>query len=325
MNLIVISLLVLGVTGLVAAVLLYLVAQKFKVEEDPLIDEVQAVLPGANCGGCGFAGCRALAEACCKATSLDGLACPVGGMTVMKQVGDILDMTPAITDPMVAVVRCNGTCEARLKTSSYDGVRHCDIIHSLYSGETGCRFGCLGCGDCVRACTFGAIHIDEITGMPVVDEDKCTACGQCVKTCPRNLIELRLKGSHGARMVVMCRNHDKGVLTRQVCANGCIGCGKCEKVCGAEAIVMKDNMAYIDFNKCVLCRDCERECPTGSIHAMNLPPLAGHTAAKTNVNTTGNTTTSDNKTFNPEIAARIKAMPTPKASSTYLLTMAQKK
>lgn len=272
MNLILISLAVLGITGLVAAVLLYFIAQKFKVEEDPRIDEVQDALPGANCGGCGFAGCRALAEACVKADSLEGLNCPVGGAPTMAKVGEILGMAAPQTEPKVAVIRCNGTCEARPKTSEYSGERRCDIIHSLYTGETGCRFGCLGCGDCVKACQFGALSIDPETGLPVVDEEKCTACGKCVQACPRHLIELRNKGPKGRRMVVLCRNEDKGAATRKDCKNGCIGCGKCAKECKFDAITIVNNVAYIDFEKCKLCRKCEAVCPVGAIHAINFPP-----------------------------------------------------
>lgn len=272
MELLTISLLVLGVTGLVAAVLLYFVAQKFKVEEDPRIDEVQEVLPGANCGGCGFAGCRAMAEACVKADSLDGLLCPVGGSDTMKKVGDILGMTAAEVAPKVAVVRCNGTCEVRPRTSQYDGTQSCQIEHALYVGTTACGYGCLGCGDCVKACPFGALSMDEQTGLPVVDEDKCTACGNCVKTCPRHIIELRNKGPKSRRMVVLCVNKDKGAPARKACLNACIGCGKCEKECNFEAITVANNLAYIDFEKCRLCRKCEAACPTGAIHAINFPP-----------------------------------------------------
>ena len=272
MNLILIALLVLGITGLVAALLLYLIAQKFKVEEDPRIDLVQEVLPGANCGGCGFAGCRALAEACVKATSLDGLLCPVGGAPTMEKVGAILGMEAVAADPKVAVVRCNGVCEARPRTSEYDGVRSCRIEHSLYVGETACPFGCLGCGDCVAACQFGALSMDPKTGLPVVDEEKCTACGKCVKACPRNIIELRKKGPKGRRVVVECVNKDKGAAARKACLNACIGCAKCQKECSFDAIVVENNVAYIDPEKCRLCRKCEAVCPTGAIHAVNFPP-----------------------------------------------------
>ncbi len=272
MKLILISLLVLGLTGLVAAVLLYLIAQKFRVEEDPRIDQVQEVLPGANCGGCGFAGCRALAEACVKADTLDGLLCPVGGAPTMEKVGAILGLAAVAADPKVAVVRCNGTCEARPRTSEYDGVKSCRIQHNLYVGETACPFGCLGCGDCVAACQFGALSMDPVTGLPVVDEEKCTACGKCVKACPRGIIELRKKGPKNRRVFVQCVNKDKGAIARKACMNACIGCGKCMKECNFEAITVENNVAYIDPEKCRLCRKCESVCPTGAIHAVNFPP-----------------------------------------------------
>ena len=271
MNLIVISLLVLGVTGLVAAVLLYFVAQKFKVEEDPRIDEVQDALPGANCGGCGYAGCRAFAEGCVKASSLDGLLCPVGGAPTMTKVGEILGMAVVAAEPKVAVVRCNGTCEARPRTSVYDGAKSCQIMHNCYVGETACPFGCLGCGDCVSACDFDAIHMNPATGLPEVDDEKCTSCGKCVKACPRNIIELRKKGPKSRRIVVMCVNKDKGAVARKACTNACIGCSKCQKVCEFDAITIENNLAYIDYNKCRLCRKCEDQCPTGAIHAVNFP------------------------------------------------------
>lgn len=272
MNVILIALLLLGGTGLLAAVILYFVAQKFKVEEDPRIDQVAEVLPGANCGGCGFAGCRAMAEACVKADTLEGLLCPVGGAATMQKVGDILGLAPVAADPMVAVVRCNGTCEARPRTSRYDGTKTCQILHGIYVGETGCAFGCLGCGDCVKACQFGALHLNEQTGLPEVDEDKCTACGACTKACPRHIIELRKKGIKGRRVFVSCVNKDKGAVARKACLNACIGCGKCQKECAFEAITVENNLAYIDFTKCRLCRKCESVCPTGAIHAVNFPP-----------------------------------------------------
>ena len=272
MNLIIIALIVLGATGLLSALLLYIVALKFKVEEDPRIDQVQDVLPGANCGGCGFAGCRALAEACCKADSLDGLLCPVGGAAVMKQVGDILGMATTESEPLVAVVRCNGTCTARPHTNTYDGTRSCKIMHSLYVGETGCAFGCLGCGDCVNACQFDAIHINKETGLPEVDEERCTSCGSCVKACPRHIIELRKKGPKSRRVWVDCVNRDKGAIARKNCQNACIGCGKCSKECPFEAITVENNVAYIDWRKCRLCRKCVAVCPTGAIHELNFPP-----------------------------------------------------
>lgn len=257
--------------GVVLAIVLYLVARKFKVEEDPRIDEVEAVMPGANCGGCGFAGCRAFAQSCVERGNLDEIFCPVGGNETMKKVAAVLGIEATAKAPMVAVVRCNGTCEHRPKVNEYDGIKSCRVEASLYKGETGCPYGCLGCGDCVTACSFGALSMDPATGLPVVDEDKCTSCGACVKACPKSIIELRNKGPRGMKVFVSCVNKDKGGVARKACEAACIGCGKCTKVCPHDAITVTDNLAYIDFTKCKLCKKCVEECPTGSIHALNFP------------------------------------------------------
>lgn len=274
MNFILIAVAVLGAIALVSAVVLYGVSKKFAVEEDPRIGKVQELLPGANCGGCGFAGCSAMADALVKGAdkgSLDGLNCPVGGQEVMGQVADLLGMAVAQTDPKVAVVRCGGTCELRPKVAQYDGLHTCAAMSMAGAGESACGFGCLGEGDCTRACQFDAIHIDPETGLPVVDEDKCTACGKCVEACPRHIIELRKKGPKGRRVYVGCMNKDKGAVARKACQAACIGCGKCEKVCAFGAITVENNLSYIDFNKCRLCTKCVDECPTGAIKKINFP------------------------------------------------------
>lgn len=263
------------------AVVLFLVAKKFQVVEDPLIDVVEATMPGANCGGCGFAGCRAFAEACVKSKSLDGKFCPVGGNAVMQKVAAHLGVAMEEKAPMVAVVRCNGTCANRVRTNEYDGSSSCRIMNTLYSGDTACRYGCLGCGDCEKACQFGAIRVNPETLIPEVDEDRCTACGACVKACPKGIIELRNKGPKNRRVFVSCMNQDKGGIARKACTAACIGCRKCEKTCPFGAITVENNLAYIDFNKCKLCRKCVAECPTGAIHAVNFPPKPAAPAAET--------------------------------------------
>ncbi len=271
MNTLIITILTLGVLGAVAALVLYFVAQKFKVFEDERIDLVEEVLPSANCGGCGFPGCRAFAEALVKADDISSLNCPVGGAPVMAQAAEILGKEITEADPLIAVVRCNGTCENRPKINKYDGAGTCAIAAATYGGDTGCSFGCLGEGDCVAACDFDAIHMDVTTGLPVVN-DKCVACGACVDACPKNIIELRKRGKKERRIFVSCVNEDKGAAAKKACSAACIGCSKCFKECPFDAITMKNNLAYIDHTKCKLCRKCVIVCPTQAIHEINFPP-----------------------------------------------------
>ena len=274
MNFILIALIVLGSIALVAAVVLYVCSKKFAVHEDPRLAQVTAILPGANCGGCGYPGCSGMAAALVKgadAGSLDGLFCPVGGSNVMGQVADLLGMAVSNTEPKVAVVRCNVTCELRPHIAEYNGLRTCTAMNACGAGETGCGYGCLGCGDCVKACAFGAITINPATGLAEVDEDKCTACGACVKACPRHIIELRKKGIKNRRVYVRCVNKDKGAVAMKACKAACIGCGKCEKECKFEAITITNNVSYIDPDKCRMCRKCVDVCPTHAIIAVNFP------------------------------------------------------
>jgi Na+-translocating ferredoxin:NAD+ oxidoreductase RNF subunit RnfB len=273
-NFIFIAVAVLGLIALISAVVLYVVSKRFAVEEDPRTGEVQEMLPGANCGGCGFAGCAALADALVKGAdkgSIDGLVCPVGGQAVMGQVADFLGMTPTKTEPKVAVVRCNGCPEFRAQTAVYDGLQTCAAVHLTGAGETGCGYGCLGCGDCVAACDFDAIHMNPETGLPEVDDDKCTSCGACVKACPRHIIELRKKGPKNRRVYVRCVNRDKGAAARKACQVACIACGKCEKVCPFAAITISNNLSYIDDDRCRLCTKCVDVCPTSAIVKVNFP------------------------------------------------------
>ncbi len=266
------SILMLTILGVVLAVILYVVAQKFKVEEDPRIDEVKALLPGANCGGCGYPGCRGLADALVKADDISAIFCPVGGNETMRKVAAILGKAVEDKDPQIAVVRCSGSPQNRTRVVEYNGISSCKFASTLYSGDTGCQFGCLGLGDCVAVCKFDAIYIDPVSLLPVIDEEKCTACGACVKACPKLLIELRKKGPKGKRIFVSCMNTDKGGVARKYCSVACIGCFKCVKVCPYEAITLENNLAYIDANKCKLCRKCVEECPTDSILEVNFPP-----------------------------------------------------
>lgn len=272
MSLIYVSLAILGGIGVLSSLILYIVAKRFNVEENPKIAEIEELLPGANCGGCGKNGCHDFATACAEAKSLEGLRCPSCNDEIMARIASIAGLAPAApAKPMVAVLHCNGTCENRPVKSEYDGPVSCHILNSLYIGARGCAYGCLGCGDCMLACNFGAMSLNPLTGIVEIDETKCVGCGACTKMCPRHLIELRARGPRGLRVYVACANKDKGALAMKECGVSCIGCGKCVKECVHEAITIKDNLAYIDYEKCKLCRKCESVCPREAIHAVNFP------------------------------------------------------
>lgn len=283
MSVILIAVIVLGLVGLISAVVLFVASKKFAVYEDPRIRQVGEVLPQANCGGCGYPGCSGFAAACVKASesgSLSDLNCAPGGQKVMEQVAAILGLQASAAAPKVAVVRCQGTCDARPHGVEFDGAHSCRIQNMTGMGETQCLYGCLGEGDCEHACLFGAIRVNPVTRIAEVDETKCTGCGACAKTCPRGIIELRPQGPKGRKVVVLCNNKDKGALATKECKVSCIGCGKCVKTCEKfEAITLGTNLAHIDPDKCKMCLKCVEACPRGAIKAFNFPPRKPKTEA----------------------------------------------
>lgn len=266
MSVILYSLAALIVTALAGAGLLYFVSKRFAVEADPRVDEISSLLPGANCGGCGFKGCRDFAENCVAADSLNGIYCPVGGASLMEKIARITGMVPAgdLRIP-VAAIMCNGSCVARDVLASYDGVSSCAILASVAVGDRPCCYGCLGRGDCAVVCDFGAITVDPDTGIASVDPERCTACGKCIKVCPRHIIRLVPRGNDDRRVWVACSNHDRGAIARKMCMAACIACGKCVRSCPDLAVEIIDNIAVINPESCTACGKCVQGCPTGAI------------------------------------------------------------
>lgn len=257
MNEILVAMLVMGAIAIFLAILLIWSSKKFYVAENPLIEEVAALLPQANCGACGFPGCAGFAKVLVE-THDSKMVCPVASQEKLKEIGRVAGIEINERKPMIAVLHCNGTRDNAKIVSEYIGVRSCEAAHNLYTGDKQCTFSCIGYGDCVKACLFGAIKTEN--GIAVFDREKCTGCGMCVKTCPRKvvtLIQKRLSSVH-----VACSSRDKGAVVRKQCKCGCIACGKCERVCPKQAITLEpgSNLARIDDEKCILCGKCAAEC-----------------------------------------------------------------
>lgn len=272
MNMVIPALVGMGGIALALAVLIYFVSRIFHVEEDTLVKDIEALLPGVNCGACGFPGCPGMAKAVVKgkeAGSLEGLFCPPGGQETMDRIASLVGLSAEKGVRQVAVLHCGGDCQASPAKSRYEGTRSCVVAHGLFTGEGACMYGCLGFGECVAACAFDAMQMDEASGLPVIDPDKCTACQACVKACPRGLIQMHPEGEAGRRVWVNCMNTERGAVARKNCATACIACSKCVKVCDAiaQAIVVANNVAVIDPAKCTACGACVAPCPTGAIKA----------------------------------------------------------
>ncbi|MEG0805260.1 MAG: RnfABCDGE type electron transport complex subunit B [Lachnospiraceae bacterium] len=253
---IIIAAVMIGGVGIFIGLFLGIAGEKFKVEIDPREEAIAGVLPGNNCGGCGYAGCSGLAAAIVKGEAPVN-ACPVGGAPVGEQVGAIMGIQVEEGSKQVAFVKCAGTCDKAGKDYNYYGIEDCSMLAFVPNGgPKTCNYGCLGYGTCVEACPFDAIHI--IDGIAVVDKEACKACGKCISACPKHLIELV---PYEATHIVKCSSKDKGKDVMKACSVGCIGCKICEKNCEAGAITVIDNIAYIDQTKCTGCGICAEKCP----------------------------------------------------------------
>ncbi|RMG93818.1 MAG: RnfABCDGE type electron transport complex subunit B [Candidatus Dadabacteria bacterium] len=251
---------VLGALGGLAALGLAVASLKFRVEVDPRVEEVEGILPGVNCGACGYAGCSALAKAL-VAGEAPPTACIPGGADVAKAVARILGVEAGEAVKRVAVVHCKGAPAAAPDRGEYLGIPDCRAAALVGGGPKRCAYGCMGLGTCERVCPFDAIHVgpDRIAH---VDRERCTGCGACVGACPKRIIDL----VPADRCVyVRCTNPHRGKAVTAVCSVGCIGCRRCEKTCPFDAISMDRDLARIDPAKCTSCGLCATVCPTGNI------------------------------------------------------------
>lgn len=259
---IVIAFAIVASIGLIAGVLLALASHFLHVPQDEKVQRLRECLPGVNCGACGYTGCDEYAKAVAAGEAKTNLCVP-GADAVSKEISDIMGVAFEDVVEMIAHVRCNGNCEATSKRAMYDGVASCRAASLIYGGPNACRFGCLGCGDCASSCPVNAICMKD--GIAHIDERTCLGCGLCVSLCPKNIIEIIPRIS---RVAVMCSNTEKGAVARKQCTNACIGCKKCELNCPQKAIVVENNLARIDYDKCTGCGICAEKCPTHCIRTL---------------------------------------------------------
>ena len=241
--------------GIVTGTLLALATKVFAVKKNEIAEQINDCLPGANCGGCGYSGCAALAEAISQGEA-DITRCSVGGEEVADQIAEIMGVPSIPAVRMRAQVMCSGTHEFARKKYIYEGVDDCVAAEKIGGGDKLCKNGCIGLGTCVRACPFDAISVEE--GVAVVDYTKCRGCGVCANVCPKGIIKLI---PFDAKHWVGCMSDDTGKVTRQVCEVGCISCKICEKNCPEGAITVEDGNANIDYSKCTGCDICVDKCP----------------------------------------------------------------
>jgi len=263
---------VLACLGVLFGLLLAYVARRFHVHEDPRIGEVHDLLPKVDCGACGFAGCRAYAEAVVKG-EVGPSECVPGGAGTAKAVADYLGVEAEEKERVVAVLRCNG----RRVADRFEmvGLEDCKAAVLLHGGPKACPYGCVGLGNCARVCPVNAIVMEE--GFPRVIAERCIGCGACVKECPKGLFVLRPESK---KVHVLCSSQAKGAQVKKVCAVGCIGCKKCEKVCPVDAVKVENFLASIDPEKCINCGKCVKECPTNAIRDFRKPPRPEDQAAR---------------------------------------------
>ena len=260
MSSIIVPAIIVAVMGLIFGVILTVAAKIMDVPVNEKVAQVQEAMPGANCGACGFPGCDGYASALGEGEVTDITKCPVGGPDLAAKLGEILGLEAGSTEPETAMVMCKGHYGVTKEIMQDSRIHTCKEAKMFYGGQWACKYGCLGLGDCVEACSFNAIGI--VNGVAWVDRDNCVGCKACAKGCPQNIIDMVPKSK---LVFVTCKSEDKGAVARKACDAACIGCMKCQKACKFDAITVENFLAHIELDKCKNCGLCAKECPTDAI------------------------------------------------------------
>ncbi|WP_446899108.1 RnfABCDGE type electron transport complex subunit B [Clostridium sp. LBM24168] len=271
-------LVVMTATGIIFGVILGYANKRFAIESNPLIDLVEEELPKGQCGGCGYAGCRAYAEAVVLDKDVPPNLCVPGKAAVAEAVAKLTGKSAEAIEPKVAHIMCKGNFQNATRKYDYVGVKDCAAANLLQGGPKSCEYGCIGFGTCVKNCPFGAMMMGP-NGLPLVDTDMCVGCGKCESVCPKKVISLI---PLGAKVEIECNSKDKGAKVRKNCKVGCLGCGMCARNCDHNAIKVVDNLAVVDTHICI--NECSEEkcltkCPTGAIKYI-LKDLNEHEKSK---------------------------------------------
>ena len=255
------TVLLMAAVGLVGSVLLLIVSKKLAIGEDERLTYLASILPGVNCGACGYPGCEQYAKAMMAGAPPN--ACTTGGDRVADELAAFLGVESTGVVQKEAFVACNGSLDHVDPHLEFQGVPSCRVFSTMFFTSLSCPFGCLGFGDCAVACPFDAIVVEN--GVARVDTAACTGCGTCTDICPRGVISLVSQGDAPTASVVTCKNTMPGAKTRKVCSAGCIGCQKCAKACPTQSIAVENNLARVNAETCIGCGTCREVCPTGAI------------------------------------------------------------
>jgi RnfABCDGE-type electron transport complex B subunit len=256
------GLLVLGSVGFIFSIVLALLGKRLKVEEDPLVTQILELLPGLNCGACGFSGCKAFARSLVSNRTL--ILCRPAGEEVSKRIAALLNLEMKEATSLKAVVRCGADLNQKKNSGEYSGPQSC-IFANIVGAALDCKYGCLGFGDCVEICPTKAISMDN--KKVYIDIKKCIGCGRCSKACPRNLFELLSYKEGESIYFVACSNKEKTSFVRRVCKRGCIACGLCTRV-EDSPFYLKDNLSYLNYQKATspdVLDKAKKACPTHCI------------------------------------------------------------